>query len=269
MEINSDILIHIEKWQQLYGGAIGSFVAVVFALFAYLLKTWIDNRKERRENFRLIEISTATSLNDVYNVKKALIFQAERMRELTKKVRETKENELAIYRINFITIRIVNNYSDAPVFKTKSYYLHNKILMALAGINELNNVIKDLKANFESIFYQNELLVTRLAQNDSVISARETAFQHKSFADNLENFAESIENFASSYIAVAITNLCQIRFYNRKLRRRFGFFFRLINEKNKSSDELAVIDRIDKIIEHDISKMKNNIESKMIKLEIN
>ena len=60
------------KWQALAGAWLGPFLAVILSAIGFLIKSKLDQRAERKEFLRRIEVEITSTLNDVYNAREQL-----------------------------------------------------------------------------------------------------------------------------------------------------------------------------------------------------
>src|SRR3989338_8894259 len=136
----------INKWQTLVGSALGPFLAVIFSSIVFWIKSLIESRNERKEFLRRIEIGITRSLDDTYKTRQKLQYFVSRLRTLITEIREeTDARNFSLESINYPTIRDIYRDIGAPNFKVRSYYLHNKLLWADAGIKETNETVISLK----------------------------------------------------------------------------------------------------------------------------
>lgn len=244
------------KWQELIGAALGPFLGVILAAIGFWVKGWIERKRERRETLRRIEIAITRSLNDSFVAREQLKRFAKLLRKLGAGARaETNPKVFFLERINFPSIREVYRDADAPVFKVKSYYLHNKLSFIDAGIKEVNDTLVALRNDFAELMRNNEMLVTLMQKNPNPPVQRET------YAESLEAFAAAIEGYANAHLNEGIKMMSQIKVYNDWLRKQFGFFtwwkyestrlkyFPNKSEQRKYARNLDSLDKIDTLIE--------------------
>lgn len=259
----------LDQWQTLIGAAPGPFLAVTFSVIGFLIKSMIDHKRERKEQLRRIEIGITRSLNDMYVLQKQLKQFVVILRNLASEARNiTNEREFFLNRTNFPTTREIYRDTDAPTFKVRSYYLHNKILFVDAGIKDLNETVRGPKNGFESLIRQNEFLV---ALKDNPQS------QRASYADNLESFAKTIDDYIAQYIQPGIRIMTQVKVYNNQLRqsrwgitlwRKEGFSFKCFRnkaEQKKYARNLDSMDRIDSLIEKEVAGELEEAEERLNK----
>jgi len=250
--INTDSLIlFLDYWQTLIGAALGTFFAVVFSVIGFWIKSIVESLKERKEKLRRIEIGITRSLNDIYTLQEQLRQFVKILKNLALEARGiTNKNQFFLSRVNFPTAREIYRDIDAPTFKVKSYYLHNKILFVNASTKQLNETVRDLKDGFESLIKQNELLVTLMSRRLPSDSPNSASDQQKAYADHLEDFAEAISDYASQYIQEGIKTMTQIKIYNNHLRKKRGYeriHFKYFKNRAEISKYLASFDSLDRI----------------------
>ncbi len=271
----------LDKWQTLIGAALGPFLAVILSAIGFWIKSILENKRERKEHLRRIEIGITRSLSDIYVVEEQLRLFADRLQKLAteaKNISDPKEFFLNI--INFPAIREIYRDPEMMSFKIKSYYLHNKILFADAGIKHTNETNRNLKNDFESLLSQNELLVALLSRKLPSESGTNTAdLQRQTYADNLENFAKAINDYISQCIRLGIKTMAQIKIYNDLIRKRWGWitlwrqeginlkYFRNKKEYENFARNLDSMDRIDLFIEKNVKDIMTKAETRKNKIK--
>jgi hypothetical protein len=178
-------------------------------------------------------------------------------------------HEFFLEQICFPIIQEIHRDTEIPSFKVKSYYLHNKLLMMDAWIKQTNRVTENLKHDFEALIHQNEVLIAMMSKNSQ--SAIE---QKQMYAINLKNFAKVIEDVGVKSFVLGIKMMVQIKVYNEKLRRKYGFlflwkcekqkfnYFRTKDWQKKSADEFfSSSKQIDAIIEQEVEYCIQDAES--------
>lgn len=251
----------INKWQALIGSALGPFLAVVLSAIGFWIKSAIEEKKERKEFLRRIEISVTRSLDDTYKTRQKLQFFVSRLRTLITEIRAiTDPRHFSLESINFPTMRDAYRDIEAPNFKVKSYFLHNKLLWVDAGIKETNETVASLKNDFSELQRKNELHIVLMRQNQTP----NANLQRTEYADNLESFANAIDDFVSRFIKQGIEIMTQVKIYNDCLRKKHGHWFLWKHEgtkykyfRNKAEQKafarnLDSLDRIDKVIQKEV-----------------
>ena len=191
----------INRWQTLIGSGLGPFLAVIFSAFGFWMKSVIEDKKDRKEHLRRIEISITRSLEDTYKTRQKLNSFISRLRGLITDVRAiTDSHHFSLESINFPTMRDAYRDIEAPNFKIKSYYLHNKLLWVDAGIKETNETIASLKNDFAELQRKNELHIILMRQERTP----DAALQRNEYADSLQSFADAIDSFVSRFIKQGI-----------------------------------------------------------------
>jgi len=266
------------KWQTLAGSALGLFLAVVLSAIGFWIKSIIFDRKERKEYLRRIEISTTRSLDDTYKVRQKLRFFIANLRRLATEIRGiTEPNHFSLETTNYPSMRDIYRDIDAPNFKVKSYYLHNKLLWIDAGIKETNETISAFRHDFSELQRKNELIVALMRQNQTPDPRR----QRMEYAANLEGFANAVEEFVNIFLVQGIEFMIQVKIYNDKVRGRHGFwflwkqegtklkYFRIKADQKAFARNLDSLDRIDEAIQGEVSKAKNAVEERLKRLAQN
>lgn len=72
----------LNKWQTLIGSALGPFLAVILSAIGFWIKSIIDNKKERKEFLRRIEVGITRSLDDTFKTRIKLQYFVSRLRTL-------------------------------------------------------------------------------------------------------------------------------------------------------------------------------------------
>ena len=251
----------LDSWQTLVGAALGPFLAVVLSALGFWIKSVIENKKERKEFLRRIKVGITRSLDDTYKTRQKLLFFVSRLRNLVAEIRAvTDPRQFSLESINYPTIREIYRDIEAPNFKVKSYYLHNKLLWADAGIKETNETVVSLKNDFAELQRKNELHIILMRQNANPNPAQ----QRIEFSTNLELFANAIDDFIARFMKQGVEIMTQIKIYNDHLRRKRGYwflwkhegtkfkYFRNKAEQKKFARNLDSLERIDKVIQSEV-----------------
>lgn len=257
--------------QNFIGAAIGPFVAVALAVFGYWLKGIFARNEERKEYLRIIETFISMSLNDVMNMREQLKLFSQGIKQLSENIKTTPADHFSLDTINFPTIADVYRHTGLVNIKVKSYYLHNKILFADACIKITNQAIIDLKNDFRGLIEHNETLITLMKDQSNYQAQRTMYFK------NLYNFSVAVDEFLKNGFPKIIETMNQIKVYNNKLRKKYGFlflwkcegesfkYFRNSKERDKFLKDLDSLSRIDKLMQQDVKIAINNAESRLIK----
>jgi len=251
----------IKEWQTLIGSFLGPFLAILLSGIAYSIKLFIENRSGRKENLRLIEISTTRSLNESFKTREELRGFAQRIKDLSKNGKNINDDKLYFLDItNFPPLEEIYRNKDLSLRTTNSYYLHNKLLFVDAGINRLNKITDSMKEDFYKLISQNEFLIAL---------REEPKRQRIAYTKNLDGFADFIEKDIILFIDNGIKLMAQIKVYNELLRKKMGFitlwryegssfkFYYNKKENDKFNKDLDSLDRIDKIIEPTVENLIN------------
>lgn len=265
----------LDTWQTLVGAALGPFLAVVLSAFGFWVKSDIENKKERKEFLRRIEVGITRNLDDTYKTRQKLLFFVSRLRDLAVKIRAvTDPRQFSLESINYPTIREIYRDIEAPNFKVKSYYLHNKLLWADAGIKETNETVVSLKNDFAELLRKNELHIILMRQNANPNPAQQRA----EYSANLVLFANTIDDFTTRFMKQGIEIMTQIKIYNDHLRRKHGYwflwkhegtkfrYFRNKAEQKKFSRNLDSLERIDEVIQPEVEAAIKEAEERAQKL---
>ncbi len=268
-----EITNFIREWQELIGAAFGPFLAVIFSVIGFWIKSIIENKKERKEFLRRIEISMARSLNDTFTVREQLKWFSQRAKQLANEAEVITDNRtFFLKRINFPTTHEVYRDSEMPTFKIKSYYLHNKIIWVDAEIKEMNETIANLRNDFEDVLRQNEVLVALMRNNPNPQN------QHEVHVRNLRAFAQGIDEYVARSIQQGIEIMTQVKIFNEKIRGQHGFwfwwrlegtrfkYFRKKEEQKAFSRNFESLERIDKVIQDEVKAALDKAEERLRKL---
>ncbi|MCK5211904.1 hypothetical protein KAJ89_04340 [Candidatus Parcubacteria bacterium] len=245
-----------EKWQTLIGSALGAFIAIIGSLFVFFIKSNIAARLEKKEYLRIIEISITRTLNDLHVVREEMKSFNDRLTWLIEKINSNKNtNSYCFDRTNFPALREIFFDNNLPTFKVRSYYLHNKILIADSGIKSTNEQLKEFKNDFSFLISQNERMVSLRPDPDD---------QRTSYANNIKSFKNALSQFTDINIQLGIKILNQVKIYNDLLRKKWWKarlnywkyegtwykYFKHKNEQEKYRRTLACVDRIDEEIKY-------------------
>lgn len=265
----------INKWQELIGSALGPFLAIILSAIGFWIKSAIGSKNERREFLRRIEIGITRCLDDTFKTRVKLQYFVSRLRSLITEIKAvTDERHFSLESINYPTIRDIYRDIEAPNFKVKSYYLHNKLLWSDAGIKETNETVISLKNDFAELQRKNELHIILMRQNQTPNPAQQRA----EYADNLESFANAIDEFIAKFMKQNIEIMTQIKIYNEHLRKKYSCYFLWKHEgtklkyfRNKTKQKnfarnLDSLDRIDKVIKKEVEDAIKDAEDRVAKL---
>lgn len=236
------------KWQVLAGSSLGPF-------FAFYLSIKYQANKERKIAVRKVETSLTKSLNDIYKTR-------EQFKEFIKRLKETvlrakdldDENTFFIEENSFPAVRDVFADDSLATEKFGSYYLHNKLLWINAGIKDTNSFTQELRAGYEKL----------LERNLFIVKQEKVRRQREMYIQNLENFITAVQSRVD-FLDEGIKILTQAKLYNLKL---FGWkrilvllkyegtsfkYFKTNKTRLRYSQHLDSLDRIDKVIEPEVS----------------
>lgn len=250
--------IAVKEWQELIGAAVGAFLAVIGSLITYAINSANEERKQRKEFLRQIEISITRSMQDTFIVGEQLRYFTQRAGALVTTVRSYGPNAIVLERINFPTVREVYRDLAMPSSKLKSYYLHNKVMWVDAAIRDINETAVNLKNDFENLIRQNETLIALMKEDPNPSVPRDA------YAENLEIFIRAIDDFRTKSLDQIIKIMMQVKVYNNAIRKPCGFMYRWRHEGIgfnffcwkfelvKVANDLDAIEPIDMAIEADV-----------------
>lgn len=265
----------LKTWQTLIGAALGPFLAIILSAIGFWIKSIIENKKERKEFLRRVEVGITRSLDDTYKTRKKLLYFVSRLRTLINEIRAvTDSHHFSLETVNYPTMREIYRDIEAPNFKVKSYYLHNKLLWADAGIKETNETVISLKNDFAELQRKNELHIILMRQNANPNPAQ----QREEYSANLELFANAIDEFVAKFMKQGIEIITQIKIYNDHLRKKHGYrflwkhegtkykYFRNKVEQKKFARNLDSLERIDMVIKAEVDEAIKEAEERAEKL---
>jgi hypothetical protein len=264
-ELIQDIFSAPEKWQTLIGSFFGLFVPLIFSIFGFFMKSWIERIKTRKDCIRKIEISITQTINRLLNAIRDLNDLIKRINDLIKNVEDSSKESFATHRTNFPIIP--NIYFDESLSKmrTKSEYLHNKILNSEETIQWASLTIIDFKNIFEGIFQQSESFIGKVHPQ-----------QQKTFLiEGLKNLNKVVDDFVKKTNKDLVPLILQTKIYNLKLMKHY-FMTRikyevipfLLTPKEKSLNFiLSKIKTIDALLDGEIKKEKIYIDKQLIPLQ--
>ncbi|OGE03345.1 hypothetical protein A3B21_04270 [Candidatus Uhrbacteria bacterium RIFCSPLOWO2_01_FULL_47_24] len=265
----------LDTWQTLIGAALGPFLAVILSAVGFWIKSIVENKRERKEFLRRIEVGITRSLDDTYKTRQKLLYFVSRLKNLVAEIRAvTDPRQFSLESINYPTVREIYRDIEAPNFKVKSYYLHNKLLWADAGIKETNETVVSLKNDFAELQRKNELHIILMRQNANPNPAQ----QRVEYSANLELFANAIDDFIARFMKQGIEIMTQIKIYNEHLRRKhshwflwkyegtkFKYFYNKAEQKQFSRN-LDSLERIDMVIRTEVEAAIKEAEARAEKL---
>ena len=252
------IIQFLKEWQTL----IGVFCAAMLSVFIFLIKNFSKNRRNYKEYLRQIEISTTQSLNDIYVLRSQLEYFIGKVKELEEEINKiTSPIEFFLGEINFPITREIYWGKNLSNFKVKSYYLHNKILWADAGIKDINKIIRNLENDFKEMKGKNRELV--------ILGKIDQEKQRETYRKSLTSFREAIDKFIPETLLPFIEIVVQIKFYNDKMRKINGCWFLWKMEKDcrfskdKDIENMKIVDflikeKVKKITEEGEVRYRSN-----------
>lgn len=247
---------NITNYQEIIGSALGPFLAFYLAKLEFERRSRKEKKDVRKEELRKIEIGTTISLNDIYTLREQMKIFVQRLRVISGEAKIEDKTEYYLSKINFPATKKIYFDINAPIFKTRSSYLHNKLLMIYGNIELLNETISNIKEFYISLIKDNEILITLGAKPLN---------QRLTYADNLTEFSRVISEFLGR-LDKLIRPIVQAKFYNNKLSNKYGFYFlwkqegvkfRYFKNRNaqfKYTQFPDFIERIDLNIEKDVLK---------------
>jgi hypothetical protein len=258
-----EIFYFLKEWQTLIGAFLGVFFASIFSFIGFGIKGLIKRVYERKEALRIIEVSITRSMDNVDNIKKSFNDFLDRVESLTLNIKELIDdnNKYFLEETNLPPLRIFLN-ENLPSLKTKSYYIHNKIIWVTAEISNINSSLSELKELFMILSRKNEFLVT------AQVSKKE---QKEAYLANLTDFSNIVRSHFMKSLDSCVKLLTEIKVYNDKVRTKNGFWVRWKYEgtsfksfRNKIGwkryyQDPSSIDRIDSYIKDEVEKILSTL----------
>lgn len=266
----------IYKWQELAGALIGPFLALLLSAFSYYVGRKVEKWKLEKEAMRRIEVGTTYSLNSVATMEKKLQTFVRSLRQLVADIHaETNPRTFALQTVNFPAIGRI--YLDEELLKlpTKSYYVHNKLLWIDAGIRDVNNILANIKEDFDRVIRLNEKLLDLMRDNP------DPPAQRRAYAENLSLFADEIQRFASTDLKKGVTPMIQLKIYNDKLRAPYmrgtrvrweyegvsSWILQTVLGFKEPQRHLNNIDSVDEILQPELETALSEMEARRQQIE--
>lgn len=272
--LNPQAVETLKDWQTLVGVILGATIGSLMSLFGFYIREKFKNNRNIIEGKRIVEVSSTRTLNDMYDLQIVLGMFLKRTNEIISEINKVMKNDTKymLEETNFPPLSVFID-DKLPEIRTKSYYVHNKILWTDAGVKRIQAILKEMKQNFWSLSRKNEFLV-------AAVNAKQRE-QKETYKSNLEDFNKGIEDVFVPYLKEALKVLMEIKIYNSKMRGKWGFFYKwkfegisfkyFKNQKmiEKYNQELACIDRIDLIFKKEVDESildgENKVEEKLKK----
>lgn len=249
----------LREWQSLVGVIVGAFVGSLMSLIGFYMREKFSFWKDIKEGKRRVEVSETRTINDMYDLLVGLQEFILRVRSMIAEIDKIMADNTKYYleETNFPPLQVFRD-ETLPNLRTRSYYVHNKVLWADAGTIRVIAILQEMKMNFSSLSRKNEFLVGAVAAKQ-----RE---QKETYKANLEDFLNGVEKSFVPYIHQGIEVLMQIKVYNSMMRGRRSWFykwkyegvsfkyFKNRKEIEKYNEELDCIDRIDGLIADRVNK---------------
>ena len=136
-----------------------------------------------------------------------------------------------------------------PILKVKDIYLHNKLLVADAGVRALNRQLIDLKEYFNEMKNNNENTISRMV----ALGQASGANQRAAFAENLQTYAKALDaNAVGADVLIKVVE--QARIYNLELRKTRKILKCPRRSRKEICDPQSLIDSIDRRLEEKVNK---------------
>ena len=252
------------KWQTLIGALIGPVLAFLFSIFFSSVEKF---RTEIKENIRRIEIGLTSVLNDIYEIREELKkFVLDIRRIITEAESFTDNNSYFLVWAVFPPIREVWFDNEIAILRSRSLYLHNKLLWIGGGIRNVNISVNEIRESYRVLIADNQ----RFSISKSMLPQQ----QREAYIQNLSSFANHIDGFLT-YLEKGIEILVQAKVFNIKLKEK-GFLRSLwIYEgvsfnyfENKKAIQVytsifEIQNRVDKRLKSETEKLINEAERRI------
>jgi hypothetical protein len=249
----------------LIGSATGPFLALILSAFAFYCKEKHEKRKKIKEGRVRIEVGITRSLNEVLLIQSQLRYTSALIRKLVVDIRNVKNpNEVALNTVNFPITGDAYRDPEMPHVKTKSYYLHNKLLFLDRALRDLGDVLDILKEDFKDLITLNRMMSDKMPP----------ANQRATYSANLEAFADTMDIYSNKEFLHVVKLATEIKLYNEMMSKH-PFFTRIRYEKSpylfspkrtaNAIRDLSAVDRIDDELRERVEKEVARMDQKNIK----
>lgn len=258
------------KWQTLVGALVGPVLAFLFSVFFTSVK---QSGREIKENIRRTEIATTTVLNDVYEVRESLKSFIKNLEKIVDEAENfTNNNSYFLIRGVFPPLTEIPFDSEISVLRSRSLYLHNKLVWIGGGVRNINISVHEIKENYRALIDDN--------QRFSISELMPPKQQRETYISTLKSFVVFLENFII-YLEKGIEILIQAKIFNLKLKERGfhwtlwrfeGVSFKYFRNKRKLAEYKSIPEmqnRIDKKIQVEVEHLLKEAEGRIKEREEN
>ncbi len=252
-------------WQSLIGSFLGPFLAIILSTTGLWIEIKLRKRHDREEAIRRAEIAFSQTLTHMNVAVLQLEEFIHRAKQILKQVEEISDpTKYSIPETNFPATIGIEFDADLIAMKFKSYYIHNKILIADYLVKTSNDNARQFRHDFERLLNRNEKIVMW-----GKINAKE---QRAAFIDNLDGYIKMIETFVDALQNNYIQSIAEAKIYNLKLmdgqlhtlwmyEGKFRYF-KNKKEMKKFNGSMDAVDRIDKLLEVDTIKLMSDMKER-------
>lgn len=252
------------QWQTLIGAVIGVMGAVAVTFIGLILNHYYQRYKELRESLRSTEVVLALAISDIFDAEENLKDFIKRLDNsvILPLQNHSIPNEYFLSETNFPPLSI--SFDEFLVkAQFKSYYIHNKILIAARNIRYLNKMLSEMKIKYEAIIERSKFFMMHGAS---------PANQRSNYLENNLGF-KAFVNTALEALQTPKKFLSEIKIYNLKVFTKSRFFlwkhegvsFKFFLNKQEIIDyrgTLQCLDRIDAVLRKEIKELLDEAESR-------
>lgn len=252
------------KWQTLLGAIAGPVLAFLLSVFFTSAR---QARKEIKENIRRIEIALTTVLNDIYEIRESLKNFIENLKGIVAETKAFNNNDsYFLIRAVFPPLKEIAFDSEISVLRSRSLYLHNKLVWISGGVRNANISVNEIKEVYRGLIEDN--------QRFSVSKLMTSQQQRETYIQSLESFVIFTENFLE-YLEKGIEMLVQAKVFNLRLKeggfrwmlwRYEGISFKYFKNKKEIVEYKTILNmqnRIDEKIQDEVAKLLKEAERRI------
>lgn len=271
MNYLQSIVFYIERqdtllfqWQTLIGSVIGVMGAVSITFLGLILNHYYQKYRDLQESLRNTEVSLALAISDIFDVEENLEDFVERLNKgvIIPLQKHSIPNQYFLGETNFPPLSI---YFDESLLKAKfkSYYIHNKILIAGRNIRYLNKMLGEMKVKYEAIIEKSKFFMQHGASPEN---------QRNDYLENNLGFRAFVQTGIEA-LQTPKRFLSEIKVYNLKVLTKSRYFlwkhegvsFKFFLNKQEILDykgTLQCLDRIDAVLGSEIEELLKEAEER-------
>lgn len=263
--LSDDTIDLFKNWQTLIGSAIGIFFAAIIPLLGFYFRKKYQQRHERKESLRRIEIATTMTLNTLYTTVQQLEAFVQRVKDIISILENEKdENAVLLIETNYPPTIDIYYDEELPMLPLKSYYLHNKIIIIDYLIRWANSSIKQFREDLAIIVKKSELLMSNKVPPQ---------VQRISYLTTLKSYIGEVEKFINSLNIDNSRTIVEAKVYNQILRKKYirtlwkheRHHFKIYRDKaemKKQSRKFEQLENIDNVIKEKVEQFIKETENK-------